>query len=301
MALTGAGLVKALRDAGLDVHPERGHTTAKRPGAFTPEGVAVHHTATVGTALGVLRDGRPASKGVPALRPPVVQLLVERSGRVHVISAGRSNHAGRVSGAQLSRVRAGLPPAAKPGPDSEDGNRWLVGIEVDNDGRTEPWSPAAYRAAAVCAAVVLRLIGRPDADRVIGHKELTKRKPDPLIDMDRFREAVAAVLVRQGAPVPVPGAKPPAPATPAARLVRPWPGSVAKARAGAHLRAVQDRLNRGGHGRDSRGRLRPLAVDGVWGPRSEAAVRRFQRHAGLAVDGVVGPVTWLRMFPETRR
>jgi len=37
--------------------------------------------------------------------------------------------------------------------------------------------------------------------------------------------------------------------------------------------------------------LSPIAVDGAFGPRTEAAVREFQRGAGLSVDGVVGPVT----------
>ncbi|WMT58763.1 peptidoglycan-binding domain-containing protein [Truepera radiovictrix] len=50
------------------------------------------------------------------------------------------------------------------------------------------------------------------------------------------------------------------------------------------VRAVQDQLaNRYGYA---------LAVDGVFGPATEAAVKSFQASWGLAQDGVVGPSTW---------
>ncbi len=40
----------------------------------------------------------------------------------------------------------------------------------------------------------------------------------------------------------------------------------------------------------------PGVVDGVWGRRTEKAVRLYQATEGLLADGIVGPVTWKRLF-----
>jgi peptidoglycan hydrolase-like protein with peptidoglycan-binding domain len=69
-------------------------------------------------------------------------------------------------------------------------------------------------------------------------------------------------------------------------------------------------LRRGSQGRDVR-RLQRLFVmmktlgvgdiDGVFGPRTERAVRDFQQDEGLTVDGIVGQQTWhaLPADPDT--
>jgi cell wall-associated NlpC family hydrolase len=53
---------------------------------------------------------------------------------------------------------------------------------------------------------------------------------------------------------------------------------------GADVTAVQAALAAKGYS--------PGAVDGVYGPNTEAAVKAFQSKNGLEVDGIVGPKTW---------
>lgn len=52
---------------------------------------------------------------------------------------------------------------------------------------------------------------------------------------------------------------------------------------GAVVRAVQDALDAAN--------FSPGTVDGVFGPRTEAAVRRFQRAVGLGSSGLIDAVT----------
>ena len=58
---------------------------------------------------------------------------------------------------------------------------------------------------------------------------------------------------------------------------------------GDAVRAVQEEFQfRNLSGDPSQG----PAVDGVFGPKTRAAVRGFQQALGITVDGIVGPVTW---------
>ncbi len=53
-------------------------------------------------------------------------------------------------------------------------------------------------------------------------------------------------------------------------------------------------LKRGSHGAHVTKVQRWLGLhaDGIFGPGTKRAVRRFQRHHGLTADGIVGPATW---------
>ena len=69
-----------------------------------------------------------------------------------------------------------------------------------------------------------------------------------------------------------------------------YPGTVTKrgSKATARVRRIQDRLNEQG--------VASLAVDGKFGPKTEAAVKSFQAASVLTVDGLVGPKTWAALF-----
>jgi len=104
----------------------------------------------------------------------------------------------------------------------------------------------------------------------------------------------------EGRPIPpnVSGTAPvpPVSPTPPPNESRPYPGMfLRQGSRGDNVRFIQQALV------DVR-RLNPnlpmITVDGIFGPRTEEAVRAFQRWQGLVADGVIGPVTWYALVDQ---
>ena len=68
-----------------------------------------------------------------------------------------------------------------------------------------------------------------------------------------------------------------------------YPGVLSQGSRGEGVRTVQSQLNTVARSYPAIARL---AVDGIFGPRTAASVREFQRIFDLTVDGIVGPATW---------
>jgi murein L,D-transpeptidase YcbB/YkuD len=122
-------------------------------------------------------------------------------------------------------------------------------------------------------AAILTVLGR-SAEFCAAHKEYAPaRKPnDPRFDMDEFRAEVTAIMRGEVPPlVPIP---------PIDTKDRPT-------------------LRRGDRGPDVARLQTILGITGpdVFGPRTEAAVREFQRKNNIVPDGIVGPKTWAVLEP----
>ncbi|WP_394887072.1 peptidoglycan-binding protein [Mesorhizobium sp. AaZ16] len=73
--------------------------------------------------------------------------------------------------------------------------------------------------------------------------------------------------------------------------ISPWP--VVKSGSNGHpIKTLQHLL---------RARGQNVAVDGEFGPSTEAAVKTFQASHGLAADGIVGPLTWAALVVQVKK
>lgn len=204
----------------------------------------------------MLRDGRKGLSG------PLAHIGFDRDGVVHVIGAGKANHAG--TGKVPGVVRNG-------------GNTRLVGIEMTSAGtRPWDWTPAQLREMPKLGAALGDIFGYGPSQNW-GHYEYSDGgKIDPAGlpgAMPGLRSRIAAVrfggISGGGATVPrpsVPASSPP---------VSPVFADVDKTQ--AWLRDL---------GYD------PGPIDGVYGSKTEAATRQAQTDLGITpADGRPGPAT----------
>lgn len=170
-----------------------------------------------------------------------------------------------------------------------NGSNHLAGASVDIDAIRRPWGERVMSGALVDATY--RLLDQFKVGGVRGikwgrewnrademHFQMAWREGDPRNDQ------LAAQLLG-GAPV-----SPPIPPTPTAPAGS-WNPTLQYGSAGASVAELQRDLNRIFPGYDAT----PLVVDGDFGPATRAAIIEFQRRAGLAADGIVGPLTWVAL------
>lgn len=159
------------RGGGVRFVKHSGYSSRGRPGPFTPVGVMVHHDATAkGPSEGVIPL---LVKGRADLPGPLYNLWIARNGTVHVIAAGRCNHAGTGWSSWTGR-------------DGGNSRAYAVCLDLTvGEGMTQAQTAALTRVTAALLAKRGRW-----ARRMIGHKEYQPGKVDPAIPMDKARRRV---------------------------------------------------------------------------------------------------------------
>lgn len=154
-------------------------------------GVAIHHTAGVGSGQ---KDV--CYNGVAGLPGPLCHDFLAKDGTLYVVGHGRTNHAGTVTPAVKAAIKADKAPVAsmRDGTETEDGNDFLFGLEIENKGDGKDPYPAAQYDVAVRWAYAHLNHYNWTKNSAWGHKELTKRKIDPSFPMGQFRTDVDKML-----------------------------------------------------------------------------------------------------------
>ena len=175
-----------------------------------------------------------------------------------------------------------------------DGNAYATSVETSDGGKPRtPWSTAQ------CEALVrlglwwceqtghpARLVASPSQSGFGWHNQFRiwnrqAHECPGAVRLGQFKSEIVPEIARRRKGTPQPPGGP-----------QPWPGRLLEyppVMRGDDVRQWQQGAVRRGH---------QLAVDGVYGPDSQAVCRAIQRAAGLDLDGVVGPLTWQVTFPS---
>jgi hypothetical protein len=116
--------------------------------------------------------------------------------------------------------------------------------------------------------------------------------PAPTATQAPPRQAPAPAPTATQAPsrqTPTPTLVPPTKAPTPTPTPKTCPPTIQYGSQGSWVKTLQQRLNTLGW-RDEEGKV--LLVDGIFGSRTQYAVKRFQTAHAPPVDGVVGPITW---------
>ncbi|MEC4016398.1 peptidoglycan-binding protein [Streptomyces sp. H27-D2] len=270
--LSADAFVRALRAEGVQVVEHDNWRTHNRnhKGPWGPVGgVMLHHTAGT-SSVDFCRAGYTELPG------PLCIGVLTKHGRVHLIGYGRTNHAGNGSQAVYHAVLAESALPASPGPDAIDGNARFYGFEIENTGDAgDPYPSAQLDAAERVSAAICRAHGWGSGS-VIGHKEWTRRKPDPSFSMPGMRSRIAQRLGTR--PQPQPG-------------YEPFPGAAffAAGRRSGLVTAVGKRLAAEGCGRYTQG------PGPVWTQADQTSYAAWQRKLGYRgddADGIPGQASW---------
>lgn len=161
-------------------------------------------------------------------------------------------------------------------------NKYSIGICLVGDFRSE--QPTSEQRNSLYGLIKVLKEQLPSIKYIKGHSEFGgyEWKECPCINMDEVRQCYAGYTV-QSNPDPAPSPQPAPKTAGDGEAIVPYPGHFIK---------------RGSREKDVERIQRAVGVtpDGVFGPKTEAAVKAYQSRHGLVVDGIVGPQTWNTMF-----
>ncbi len=308
-------IIAAIRELGATVLVEDG---AWERGKDFPTGIVggmVHHWGSEAARRGDVKPGHSYPRSQGGLRSDeriVDNFFIDQDGTISLIAAGASTYSSCYGSKQvLKEVRSDMWPggtARERGlfANSICGNRYFWNVEVEHPGDGSPMPDIQEVAIAVLVAAMSEVLGQ-SIEQTIGHSEWTTRKIDPRWEgpgnrMPPIRNEASNIL--EGLlPSPLPPQE--TDMLPMPPTLKYGDGSWVNVPAGGdgtlgfYVENLQALLALRGFIDENSEDDGSIPADGKFGHGTEAAVMAFQTSAGLASDGVAGPMVWTALLQAT--